>query len=225
MLKTFDPIWEEKYSRGHSQQYPWDIVVSYIFNNFPREKKKEQVKILEVGCGTGANLWFAAREGFSVTGVDGSASAIEYAKNRFAADNLSGDFRVNNFTNLSFDDESFDLVIDRGALVCCGFSGGRQAVEEIYRVLKPKGKFLFNPYSDKHSSSVSGENGPDGVRINISEGALKGVGQLCFYTRKDIDALFEKKWEILSLEHMTTVDELKTMRIHAEWRVVSEKKN
>ena len=25
--KTFDPVWEEKYSSGHAQRYPWDSVV------------------------------------------------------------------------------------------------------------------------------------------------------------------------------------------------------
>jgi ubiquinone/menaquinone biosynthesis C-methylase UbiE len=192
--------------------------------NFPKDREKKDIKILEVGCGTASNLWFAAREGFSVTGIDGSKSAIDCAKKRFSDEKLSGDLRVGDFTHLALDDETFDLAIDREALACCGFSGGRKAVKEINRVLKPKGKFLFNAYSDKHSSSVSGDKGPDGVRIDISEGSLTDFGQLCFYGRKDVDALFEKNWKVLSLEHRENIEELYAKRlIHAEWRVIAEK--
>jgi len=27
---TFDPVWEKKYSQGHSEKYPWDAIVSFI---------------------------------------------------------------------------------------------------------------------------------------------------------------------------------------------------
>jgi 2-polyprenyl-3-methyl-5-hydroxy-6-metoxy-1,4-benzoquinol methylase len=81
--KTLDPIWEEKYSAGHAQRYPWDPVVTFIFRNAPRDRPRSEVRILEVGCGTASNLWFAAREGFNVAGVDGGESAIAYAKQRF----------------------------------------------------------------------------------------------------------------------------------------------
>jgi cyclopropane fatty-acyl-phospholipid synthase-like methyltransferase len=42
---------------------------------------RKEIKILELGFGTGANLWFAAREGFSVFGVEGSKTAVSIAKN------------------------------------------------------------------------------------------------------------------------------------------------
>ena len=39
---------------------------------------------------------------------------------RFEREGLSGDLRVGNFTSLPFDDNSFDLVIDRASLCCIG---------------------------------------------------------------------------------------------------------
>lgn len=221
--QTFDPIWEEKYSSGHMERYPWDTVVSFVFRNYPRDKPKSAVKILEVGCGTGPNLWFAAREGFSVAGVDGSASAIAAARKRFAEDRLTGDFRVADFTSLPFPDDEFDLVIDRCSLVCCGSEMGKQAIMEIYRVMKQGGRFFFNPYSDRHSSISSGKKGPDGLTLDITEGTMVGVGQLCFYSRQQVESALSK-FRLLNLQHMECAELLKPgWMVHAEWRAIAEK--
>ncbi len=83
-------IWEKKiYGQGqHLNRYPFENVVTFICRNYPRDKERKEINVLEVGCGSGNNLWFAAREGFSVTGIDDSKSAINYAKERFKNENL-----------------------------------------------------------------------------------------------------------------------------------------
>ena len=45
-----------------------------------KKKIKKRLKILEVGCGTGANLSFFIEEGFNTYGIDGSKVAIKLAK-------------------------------------------------------------------------------------------------------------------------------------------------
>ena len=173
--RSFDPIWEEKYADGHIDRYPWDTVVSFVFRNIPRDKPRSDIRILEVGCGTGANLWFAAREGFNVSGVDASTSAINSARRRFNEDGLAGDLRVADFTSLPFSDMEFDIVIDRCSLVCCNFEMAKQAISEIHRVMKLGGRFFFNPYSDRHSSYSSGHLGSDGLVSEITSGTMVGV--------------------------------------------------
>jgi ubiquinone/menaquinone biosynthesis C-methylase UbiE len=221
--RSFDPIWEEKYAAGHVVNYPWDVVVSFVFRNAPRDKPRHDIRILELGCGTGANLWFAAREGFQVAGVDGSSSAIRKAQERFQLDGLNGDLRVADFTHLPFDDNSFNLVIDRGSLVCVGFETGKKAIHEVYRVLGEKGRFFFNPYSDRHSSYSSGEVGSDGLVSDISSGTMVGVGQLCFYGRQQVIAAL-CNFKLLSLQHMEYAEMLEPeWMVHAEWRAIAEK--
>ncbi|MBN3881467.1 MAG: class I SAM-dependent methyltransferase [Nostoc sp. JL34] len=221
---TFDPIWEEKYSQGHSQRYPWDAVVSFVFRHYPHHKPRHEVRILEVGCGTGSNLWFAAREGFCVSGIDASHSAVKYAQKRFAEDNLTGDFRTGTFNQLPFENNYFDLVIDRGAITCCGLSVAQQTVAEIRRVLQTGGKFFFNPYSDRHSSYVSGRPGSDGLTLDISAGTLVGVGQICLYGRREVESLLTDAWKLLSLQHLEIVEQIQPQyMLHAEWRAISEK--
>lgn len=220
----FDPIWEEKYARGHAQRYPWDSIVSFVCRFSPREKARQDTRILEVGCGTGANLWFAAREGFQVAGIDASGSAIACARKRFQEEGIQGDLRVAYFTQLPFERESFDLVIDRCSLTCCGFGVAKRAITEIRRVLCRGGKFLFNSYSDRHSSSLSGRKGEDGLILDISEGTLVGVGQICFYGRSQVTMLLEQGWKLLSVEHFELNQMLAPQfTLHSEWRVIAEK--
>lgn len=224
-MKSFDPIWETKYAAGHAQHYPWDCVVSFVYRNAPRDRPRADVRILEVGCGTGSNLWFAAREGFAVAGVDASVSAITSAQRRFEAEGLAGDLQVADFTALPFADEHFDLVIDRCALTCCDRFAVERAVAEIYRVLKPGGRFFFNPYSDTHTSFASAMVGADGLAENISAGSLMGVGHIRFYKRQDLDALLGRGWGIETIQRATHSEELASdYSCHEEWRVIARKR-
>jgi len=224
-MKSFDPIWETKYAAGHAQRYPWDCVVSFVFRHAPRDRPRADVRVLEVGCGTGSNLWFAAREGFAVAGVDASVSAIAAAQKRFDAERLQGDFQVADFTRLPFADETFDLVVDRCALTCCDRFAAHSATAEINRVLKSRGRFFFNPYSDKHTSHTSAEERHEGLVENITAGSLTGVGHIRFYRREDITELLSDGWEIEAMQRVTLSDELSPVpACHEEWRVIAKRK-
>lgn len=221
-----DPVWEsEIYSQGrHLNLYPFDAVVSFLFRWRPREKPRAETNILEVGCGAGNNLWFAAREGFRVAGIDGSESAISFARQRFNDESLEGDFQVGNFLELPWESDTFDIGIDRGSLVCVGHNAQRAAVSEVRRVLRPGGFFFFNGYSDEHTSANSGVALDDGRISDIRAGTLVGVGALGFNSRTQLDTLFSKDWEILKIEHLILTDcSAQGTGTHAEWRIVARK--
>ena len=221
---TIDSIWEEKYASGHAENYPWDIVVSFVFRNAPRDRPRKEIRILEVGFGTGPNLWFAAREGFAVAGVEASASAVEFARKRFANDELTGDLRVGDFTQLPFENDSFDLAIDRGSLVCTGRLSQKKAVSEIHRCLRRGGRFLHNAYGDSHSSFRAGESGQDGLVFNITGGTLVGVGQLHFTSRAEINERFCAGWRLMQVQRREWSEMLSVSGdIHSEWVVIAEK--
>lgn len=222
---SIDPVWEEKYSRGHAERYPWDLVVSFIYRYTPTDRPRSKVKICEVGFGTGNNLWFAAREGFDVSGIEGSETAVRYAKERFVSEGLRGNLCVGDFQKLPFDDNCFDIVIDRGSLVCVGWEAQLKSIEEIYRTLKPGGKFLYNPYADNHSSMSSGITNADGLTTNITSGTLVGVGGLRFTSKAEIIELFASNWMLHKCERCERIDELEAIpTIHSEWVVIAEKK-
>ena len=222
---TVADFWEQRYRAGHAERYPWDVVVTFVYRNAPRDIPRDKVTIFEVGCGTGSNLWFAAREGFRVAGIDGSESAIEYARRRFAGEKLVGDFRVGDFTKqLPWPDHSFELSIDRGALVCADDEGARVACAEVFRVLKPGGRALFNPYGDSHSSYRSGRTLDNGLTVDITSGSLAGMSAR-FWSRRDIDRfLTDSNWLVRSVQRLEILDMMgATGAVHAEYRIVVEK--
>ena len=224
--RSFDPIWENDiYGKGrHLNRYPYDVVVSFLYRNRPLNKPYGDVRVLEVGCGAGNNLWFAAREGFQVTGIDASVHAISYATKRFAQEGLSGEFVVGDFTKLPFEEAQFDLVIDRCALTCTGLTAAHTAASEVMPVLRPGGRFFLNPYITKHSSADQGEEGPDGLTMQIRKGTLAGVGQICFYDSARLNTLFGQDWRFLSKCLVEISEEIgASPEIHAEWRVIIEK--
>ena len=85
MRQQLDPFWEKEiYGKGHLfALYPFDIVVSSVCRWRPRYKQVGETDIIEVGCGAENNIWFAAREGFRVSGIDVSGLAVKYAKGAF----------------------------------------------------------------------------------------------------------------------------------------------
>jgi len=220
-LKT-DNVWEKIYQEGHTQKYPWDYVVSFVYNNKPKNFKNNDVKILEVGCGTGSNLWFAAREGFDTTGIDFSKKAINEAKKIFKKDSLKCDFKVGNFKKLPFKNNYFDIIIDRAALTCVDHLLAVQAISEIERVSKEKGRFLFTPYSTSNYSYERNKSDKKGFMKKIYRGGMINVGSICFYNKKRIEDILSN-WKLISLTHVEK-KELISKHSHAEWHVISEKK-
>ena len=227
-MEEFDAsqFWENEYKNKRAlNRYPFDEIVTFLFRYYPREIPREDVKILEVGCGAGNNLWFAAREGFDVTGTDVSKSALEYAKKRFVEDNLNGRFLESRLPDIPCKDEDFQIVFDRGTLTCLGYNDLISTMEEVYRVLKPKGLFYMNVYSDHHTSALSGIQTPSGTLKGINVGNLAGIDGIRFYSQNDLLSLINTdRWVIKSMKHAEITEKADAKySVHAEWKLIIEK--
>ncbi len=219
--RSFDPIWEDIYSNGKQlNTYPFSSVASFFYR-YRSRVSSPQVTFLEVGFGGGNNLWFAAREGAVVSGIEGSETAVNHAKKRFAKEGLQGDLRVGDFTDLPFADQSFDIALDRGAICCAGKSAAARAIAAIHRSLKPGGFFYSESYSDRSSSR--GPMGPDGTMIPEA-GPLTGIGQIQLYSASEIEMLFVSGWVIEELNHVETrYLRQEPQEVLACWHVVARK--
>lgn len=101
----------------------------------------KNLRILDVGCGAGFFSVLLAKEGYQVTGVDLTPDMIENARILAAEEKTACDFLVMDAENLSFADESFDVVISRN--LTWTLPDVKSAYREWVRVLK-KGGVLLN---------------------------------------------------------------------------------
>ena len=103
-----------------------------------RDLGKLQPRILDVGCGTGANLQMLAQFG-SAEGVDVSTEALDFCRARGLAKVKQGAAE-----SLPFEDASFDLVT--GLDVVEHLDDDIAGLSEMRRVLRPDGRaVLFVP--------------------------------------------------------------------------------
>jgi len=134
--------WDIIFEDNEWGKYPAVEVVRFVARNFYSAKSREDIKILEIGCGSGANLWFIAKEGFQASGIDGSRVAIDRLKKRLAQDKLKADLHIGDVMQLPFADNQFDCIIDCECMYANSFKDSLVIVKEANRVLKPGGKFL-----------------------------------------------------------------------------------
>lgn len=112
---------------------------------FPETRNK---RVLEIGCGNGADGTMFARAGAYYTGVDLTEAAVEATREHFRVLGLPGSFQIEDAERLSFPDESFDFVYSYGVLHHT--PNPTNAFSEVHRVLKPGGKAVLMLYH-KHS--------------------------------------------------------------------------
>jgi len=158
-----DNGWEMQYkSKGLFAQrlYPNESLVAFLGGEglfkLPYEERK-QIKILEVGCGSGANLWMMAKEGMDVYGNDISEEALKIAKTHLHDKwGVEAHLTKAAFGCLPYSDSSFDYVVDVVSLQHIDKLSSLTALKEIFRVLKPGGKFFSYRLSDHSCIYLSG---------------------------------------------------------------------
>jgi tRNA1(Val) A37 N6-methylase TrmN6 len=91
-------IWDKLYSnRLHFSRWPWSDLVS-ICSKYSKVNKK--LKILEIGCGVGANVPFFLSKNCKYTGVDISKNAINFLKKKFKNKNKNPEFVCSDYSDI-----------------------------------------------------------------------------------------------------------------------------
>lgn len=107
--------------------------------------------VLDLGCGGGFMAEAIARKGAVVTGLDPAAEALAAAREHAAAEGLTIDYVEGKGEALSFEDAHFDVVVSCDALE--HVEDLERVLDEIARVLKPGGLFLFDTINKNALSS------------------------------------------------------------------------
>jgi 23S rRNA (guanine745-N1)-methyltransferase len=96
-------------------------------------------KVLDMGCGPGEFSLRVGRRAKSVTGIDASRAALEFARRNLARSGLKNvAFKYANARKLPFPANSFDLVYSRRGPA----SDSKHNLREVLRVLRKDGTFM-----------------------------------------------------------------------------------
>lgn len=95
------------------------------------------IKILDVACGDGLDLVHYKELGAEVSGIDASEELVAIAKGRLP----DADIRVGLFEKLPFEDNLFDAVLSKYAIMTS--PDMKPVLAEMHRVLKPGGIMLY----------------------------------------------------------------------------------
>ncbi|MDO5725857.1 MAG: class I SAM-dependent methyltransferase [Tissierellia bacterium] len=105
--------------------------------------------VLEIACNAGGNLIdLRSRYNVKLTGIDLDEEVIKEAKeNLQALDYDDVDLKIMDATNLEFEDESFDIIINEAMLTMLSPKLRDKALKEYRRVLKKGGYLLTHDVS------------------------------------------------------------------------------
>lgn len=218
--------WEQIFASRGWGSYPPEELVRFMARSFGVTPDKSAISVLEVGCGPGPNIWYLVREGYTVAGIDGSATAIEQAKQRLASEGLSSqtsrvDLRVGNFVALPWPENTFDAVIDIEALYANSMDDIRTVLGEIRRTLKAGGLFFGKMFGDATTGSDSGTDIEPGTRLHPTSGPCAGNAIAHFFSKAELEALFAG-FDNVSIDFCERTDHNGALRI-CEWLVTARK--
>ncbi|MGA6981103.1 MAG: class I SAM-dependent methyltransferase [Candidatus Sulfotelmatobacter sp.] len=122
----------------------------YIFR-FAQFPSAAGARVLEIGVGMGADYLEWLKAGALATGIDLSPSSADQARRRCELAGYKPDLQVSDAENLSFSNDTFDLVYSYG--VMHHSVDVQRCVNEAWRVLKPGGEARIMLY---HHPSLTG---------------------------------------------------------------------
>ncbi len=118
---------------GHAGKLRWARRVTMLSNHL-----RMGMRALELGCGTGYFTRELARSGAHIVAVDVSPELLEIARTDCSTTNIS--YEIQNACAMSYPDAVFDSVVGSSVLHHLNI---KEAVREIYRVLKVGGTIYF----------------------------------------------------------------------------------
>lgn len=154
------------------RRYPNEELVRFLarhFSSIPLERRGS-LPILEVGCGSGANLWMIAREGFAAHGLDLSLEGLALCREMLNGWGVDASLHHGDMTSLPFNDASMAAVVDVFSSYCLDESGTSIFLDEVARILMAGG--LFFTYSPSKLSGAFIDHSPASM---IDSSALSGI--------------------------------------------------
>ncbi|MBD2649993.1 class I SAM-dependent methyltransferase [Nostoc foliaceum] len=150
-------------------------------------------EVLEIGFGTGLNLACYPYTIHKITTVDVNPGMNALANKRISDSGIIVEQLLLSSENLPMPDNTFDSVVSTWTL--CSIANVQQALQEVYRVLKPGGRFFFVEHglSDKPSVQVW-QHRLTPIQKVVADGC---------HLNRDIQKLIEQHFDHVELKQFT----------------------
>lgn len=131
-----------------------DATMQGVSKDIQRKEVVSQASgtVLEIGFGSGLNLPFYKNIS-KLYAVDPSVELYELAKERLQKTNFTVEYLPVSAEEIPLPDNTIDFVISTWNL--CSIPHPEKALKEIFRILKPEGKFLFIEHGKSDNKILS----------------------------------------------------------------------
>lgn len=200
-----NPAWDELFRKRSWGKWPNEELVRFFYKNFTLgggsflgdPPGNETIRVLELGCGTGANAQLFAAEEVPYVGIDGSPRAIEIARTWLQSQFFVGDISALTALGLG----TFDFIFDVG---CFMHNEDRaEILTQAFVALRPMGRVFFTEICATTCSAFIDKHGCDPKTVTINEPPFQNL-PYHFFTGPELYSLFrtagfvEIKVELLS---------------------------
>jgi SAM-dependent methyltransferase len=198
---TFSQEWDAAYKKGGQMSvWPWSDLVSMVMRY--ARPAGPSYRILELGCGAGANVPFFLSQQVDYYAIEGSAHMVAQLKARYsqAAERfVVGDFTV----NIPFPG-AFDLIVDRSSVTHNCTRSIQQCLKLVHDKLKSGGAFIgIDWFSSANTEMGYGKTADDEhTRTSFTKGQFAHVGKVHFSDEAHLRFLLAD-FNIEVLEHKT----------------------
>ncbi len=222
---TFSQEWDRRYQRtGLTSQWPWSDLVRLFRRHFSRSDTKN-LRVLELGCGSGPNIPFFLSEGVDYFAIEGSATVVNELLKSYPT--LKDNILAGDFTDGIPFDLSFDVIVDRSSLTHNDTPAIRRTLVECHSKLADGGIYIgVDWFSGEHSELQYGSplEGDPFTYHAFTAGQFGDVGRVHASSEEHLHALFEH-FNMLWLEKKTMQQRIPDAKLcHVTWNFVASKR-
>jgi len=205
--------------------WPWSDVVSLVHRHCKPIIAAGGGRVLELGCGAGANIPLFRALGMDYYAVEGSPTIVKQLHQRYP--DLVENIRVGDFTLRQPFVGDFDLVIDRAALTHNSTASIKNGLKIAFDSLTQGGIFVGSDWFSKNHADYSGGEPCDDeyTRTNHTEGQFIGTGKVHFSDEAHLRDLFSGFEIVFMEEKLMRRCEPQDNHLFAAWNIVARKRN
>ena len=140
-------IWDDVHREKDWGRWPNENIVRMVMKRYGGVPDRSAIRMLDIGCGSGAHGRFLVEEGFHVDAIDGSERAVVKTiamLNRASAPSSRWSVIVSDLMcpTIHWDAGRFDCALDICTMQCLSDSEYQSAVAGVAHSLKPGGVFI-----------------------------------------------------------------------------------